>query len=287
MQDTVLGIRSITGGLSNQRLMMLGLLAIAKERKILARFPSQMVDYVPRLGDSHRERFFFSDLFDIAQFRKATRDEPVTTKVPNSWITAAEALPRGFQMCMNSPDPFVSKFMLGLVAAAPLQAIADEIAEWLAPRNAIALQLRIERDWQEYLARLINKGRAQETDRETVDPRRIFQKMRSGLEQKSTCAVWACCDEDDLLLSKFELKEIASSYDFDLIFKTDLPESIILPKPLLHRSMVDYAVCARLGIYVGLTRSTFSRTLRMMARWSDSPARHYSYDTPDDQIKPL
>ena len=95
-----------------------------------------------------------------------------------------------------------------------------------------------------------------------------------------------CCDEDDLIVSKDDLKSQAALFGYNLLFKTDLPAEIQLPQERTRKSMVDFTVCMGLNEYVGLTRSTFSNQLFLMNEYGRCPegARHYIYNNIGDAL---
>ena len=274
----VLGIHGLTGGLSNQRLAMLGLLSIARDEGAWARFPSQMVDFVPRLGSVEPERFLFPALFDLKWFRSALENEKVSGNPPTRVVPFSDAFIRGTAECFcEAPKPFVSRFMTGLRAAEPLRQIAKQIMGWLPMSRTVALQLRIERDWQEYLKRLSAEGRDNGSKECITDVDEIFRRIRGSQILEDYDTIWACCDESDLIITKKAIQESAARHGFSIFLHSDLPQGILMPRALLMQSMIDYTICSECSVYVGLERSTFSKTLGKTVGWLHQPARHFDY----------
>ncbi len=281
----ILGIRGLTGGLSNQRLAMLGLLSIARDEEAFARFPSQMVDFMPRVGDERPSRFLFPDLFDLEAFRLATAKEAVSLELPTRLIPFSEAFPRGVADCFNpAPQSYVVNFTTGLTASKPLLQIVERLVGWLPMSKMLAVQLRIERDWQNYLKRLRDEGRDDGSHDDTTDVAEILAKIRRSPQLDGFDTIWACCDEADLTVSKADLKRVGFRFGFNLMFQSDIPKEIELPSILLMRSMIDYSICLRSLVYVGLHRSTFSRTLSRIAQWTGVSTMHFSYSKPGPDL---
>lgn len=184
-------------------------------------------------------------------------------------------------------DDLARNVVLHLVASAEIQKIADQIVEWLRPMNPFALQLRIERDWQEYLMKKFGGINLVVGNQEiTVDVDRIFEKCVKTEDLRGRTSVWCCCDEEDLLVSKDMLRAQAASIGYKLYFKTDLPSSIRLPLERTKKSILDFSVCMGLDVYVGLTRSTFSNQLSLMNQYEKCAkgAKHYIYNNVGDAL---
>ncbi|MFW2831520.1 hypothetical protein [Sphingomonas sp. ID0503] len=181
--------------------------------------------------------------------------------------------------------------MRALVAARPLQDMAAAITQWLAGQaplgrtGCVGLQLRIERDWQNYIRRKKVAERI-DSSREmvTTNPHVILGKLRRTPAFAETTTVWACCDEGDLTVPKSELRRIAADHGLKLLFKTDLPAEIVLPDSPIKRSMIDYALCRNLPCYVGLTRSSFSNSLFNEARWNGEGSEHWAYNRAGEML---
>jgi hypothetical protein len=281
-------------GLNNQRMCLVGLFELARQRGAQVRMLPQLLDHIPR-EEPQQALIDPFDLFDRDRFQAVAGpmlapapggEEPELIAMGDCFAAGGSALKLGRE------GSFAIELMLALTAAPPLQACATRLASWLgsvaqAGRDGlVALQLRIERDWRLYLQR---KNVWSRTDPRkeflTVDPADIFRKLRATPGFERTSAIWACCDEDDLVETKQELKAIASGFGLELLFKSDLPDEIVLPASPIMRSMVDFTVCRMLPCYVGTTRSTFSNMQANTSRWQGDRNEHWIYSNPEPAMR--
>jgi hypothetical protein len=285
---SVVSIDEFRGGLNNQKMILAGCFVLAKEKGARVRLPQQIVNFIPTAEGNKKEPLLFSEVFDQATFLKVISssmiagDRDEVTEVL-SWKTCFE---RGGKALSNS-DALARNVVAHLVASTELQEIADQIIEWLRPMNPFALQLRIERDWQEYLVKKFGGFNLIVGSQEiTVDVDRILGKCAKTNDILDRSSIWCCCDEEDLLVSKDVLKAQAALFGYKLYFKTDLPSNIILPQERTKKSVVDFAVCMGLDTYVGLTRSTFSNQLFLMNQFGKCAkgAKHYIYNNVGDNL---
>lgn len=285
---SVVSIDEFRGGLNNQKMILAGCFVIAKEKGAKVRLPQQIANFMPTAEGHKREPLRFSDVFDQENFLKAIPSSMIAgdgnevTEVL-SWKTCFE---RGGR-ALDRLDNLARSVVVHLVASAELQEIANQIVEWLRPMNPFALQLRIERDWQEYLVKKFGGINLVVGGQEiTVDVDRIFGKCAKTDDLLVRSSVWCCCDEEDLLVSKDMLKMQAALFGYKLYFKTDLPSRILLPRERTKKSIVDFAVCMGLDAYVGLTNSTFSNQLFLMNQSGKCAegASHYIYNNAGDAL---
>lgn len=86
--------------------------------------------------------------------------------------------------------------------------------------NPFSLQLRIERDWQEYLMKTFGGTNLIVGNQEiSVDIERVFEKCGKTDDLQGRDSVWRCCDEEDLLVSRDMLKAQAALMGYKLYFK--------------------------------------------------------------------
>lgn len=285
---SVVSVDEFRGGLNNQKMILAGCFVLAREKGAKFRLPEHIVDFIPTTEGHRRDPLLFADIFDQEALRKNIPSSLIAdnaceiTEVLN-WKNCFE---RGGQ-ALGQFDDLAIRVAVNLVANTELQNIADKVIEWLRLENAFALQLRIERDWQEYLVKKFGASNLIVGDQEiTVDVDRIFGKVAKTSELSGRTAIWCCCDEDDLLVSKDALKAQAAKQGYKLYFKTDLPASIELPQERTKRSMVDFAICMGLDTYVGLSRSTFSNQLLLMNQLGkcSKGAKHYIYNNVGEDL---
>ena len=287
----VLAVEPISSGLNNQRLALLGLFEIAREREAAVRLPRELVDWTPVPRDpgtppQHPSVPIWEVLDEVA-FMAAVRLCPLSSDTPTETLTMQECFRRGAHASRQArPGSFAERFILGFRAARPLRDIADRVTDFLKERDAFALQLRIERDWREYILRKTGTLEAVTDDEQlTVDPAVIFAKCAATPELAEFKAIWACCDEDDLTQPKAEIKAAGRDHGYQILFKTDLPSTVDLPTSRLRRSMIDFEVCLSAPAYVGLGRSTFSNTLDFIANANEDRRSQFRYDLPSDRCE--
>ena len=285
----VLAVEPIHSGLNNQRLALLGLFEIARERSAAVRLPDEVYDFIPVPKGAARISPMTPiwEILDKETFMAAVQGCPLSTDAPAETLTMQECFTRGARTVRRAgPGSFAERFILGFRAARPLRDLADHITHFVEDHDAFALQLRIERDWREYILRKTGTLEAV-TDNEhlTVDPAVIFAKCAATPHLAKFKAIWACCDEDDLTLSKTEIKAAGASHGYQILFKTDLPQHVELPASRLRRSMIDFEVCLSAQAYVGLGRSTFSNTQDFIANANGDRRTQFRYDLPGDRCE--
>jgi hypothetical protein len=268
-------------GLNNQKMCLIGLFSEAEKNGALVRLPETFVDFTPRADRRKGEDFSIWDLFDRAKLESVCAGR-LTAEAATKTLRAAELFSiGGLAIKLSSPQMFPARFILGAVAAAPLQAVAEEVLNWLSGRQAIALQLRIERDWQESSLRKLPPGSPHPP---WLDPDWIFQKIEATFNSGVRSSVYACCDEDDLTIDIDTLRSIAKKRNIDLIFKRDLPNSIRFPNFVTQRAMIDYTICRNLPTYIGLMQSSFSRMIYISSRLENKNQNLFRYDRPDSLL---
>ncbi|MGE0046571.1 MAG: hypothetical protein AB7J28_14105 [Hyphomonadaceae bacterium] len=284
----VLTLNPVAAGLNNQRYALLGLFEIARARGAAVRLPTQVVDFTPQAGSNRHVLMPIWDAFDRGGFLRAILGSKTTKKAVSETLDAKAAFDVGAHAIHNAQrGDFAEAFIgEGVRAAAPLRATADEAAAFLAEKRAATLQLRIERDWQVYLRKRLGAVEARTAQGHvTVDPLTILRKVRATPALARFEAVFACCDEDDLAVSKEAIKEAGAVAGVEVLLKPDLP--VAYPASRLKRSLIDFEICRAAPAYVGLAASTFSRSLRYLARAEGRLATQFRYDAGIDQCAPF
>lgn len=259
---------------------MLGLVAMAKKAGATASF-SNMVDFIPmNFGADPAERSPW-DVFDHDNFWSVVSDWPVSKAPATETVSMHD--------CFKASSPFVNELVnrrrVGGAASTLIRAtqpssyiisFADQIASWARKKKAVPVQLRIERDWVRYL-----KRRGQSTH--IASPEFIFEKI-----SKTSCfdefdAIWACCDEQDLLQSKTELRKISEKYGKELVFKSDI--SLDLPESRLLRSAIEFHAVVLADAYIGLSKSTFSKMILAHGILGLTSDRQYRFDVNGESLE--
>lgn len=292
MSARVYGITPIPGGLNNQRLALLGLVGQAYLEGAKVALPEHLPDFTP-LPEHLRAstpQIAFDEVFDLGHLRDGLAEHDILTEAPASEFLVARdcfgwgnAFLRQLTFADIPDGRIVSDFLRHCRAAEPLRDLSRQALELLGDRPPLALQLRIERDWQKYLARTPGLGEREES---TTDARRIFAKIANAPELRDERRILACCDEDDLSQDRAELKRQAAGFGLDLVFKSEIERDLDLPASRIQRSSIDFGICLLVDRYVGLTRSSFSNmacTLRALETAPRHP-EHYVYNAPGDSV---
>lgn len=286
---TIITVEPPRTGLNNQRMCLLGLIGLAQDSGARALVPSHLVDYAPAPKKPGEKIVPMDDVptwevINEASFRDYTRDLPVVFDQPaDQVLTMQTCFTRGTAE-LRKRDASTAAYLRGTAAAAPLAEHARAINEFLSTFGTVtALQLRIERDWREYLLRRFGQETITESEHLTADPKTILSKVvDSGLPT----TVWACCDETDLVESTDELKQIGKELGVRLLFKSDLPPELAYPERRILQSVIDFAVALAAPVYVGLTRSTFSNAIALHRRLGLITGDQYVYNAPSPLVQP-
>lgn len=266
-------------GFNNQRMVLLGLFSLAKQRGVKASMPS-MVDFVPMNTKAERVLMSPWEIFDYETFSSITSNWPITNDKATEELSMHECFKASHQYLVE----LIERRTVGgagttlIKATQPSRGIyvsAAEVATWMRKQNALPVQFRIERDWVRYL-----KKRGKPTF--TADPEYILRKISQTSELDKFDALWACCDEDDLLQSKGELRIISKKYGRRLIFKSDL--TLELPESRLQRSAIEFSAATMAEAYVGLSSSTFSRMIFAHAIIGLASKKQFLFDNDGDTL---
>lgn len=275
----IYSVADIPSGLNNQKLVLIGLCHIAIEDGAKVKLPLRIVDFSPR-PKFIRKQFpdgylAFNDVFDLKQLHSALYENDLFCEHPATFnvdfhtafrvgVTAVRAI-RG--SCQK--QSLASDLLIALRPAPHLTELASFMwSEIKGLQHLVGVQLRIERDWVEYLER---KG-------DFNTPRTPAEIFRIMTDKFRGANLLLCCDEDDLLVSKSSILESAHNFGFQAFFKSDLKASHLLPNSRLQRSVIEFDICLKLSQYVGLSRSTFSNMLALYHYCANVDALHYQYD---------
>lgn len=291
----VIDIIPVDSGLNNQKLALLGLAAIAQEEGKRLRLPEMLVDFtpMPRGVQAPRVELPISSVFDTVKLTEILREHNLLAEGPatetrsyQECFKAGNAVVRRLTTSRDFSGAFASQFLRAFHPAPALALIAQKALKKLPLPQTLALQLRIERDWREYLLRKSRAGELSSPNVEelSTDPGRILSKVSACHDLAGRSVIFACCDEDDLEQSHAELRQIAAEHRYQLVFKSDIIGSST-PSSRLMRSVVDFSICLELDAYIGLSRSTFSNMLCLVKATSDPHPQHYIYNTPDDHVR--
>lgn len=283
-------IKTLNSGLNNQRIALAGLAFLAMERKTQWVMPTTAVNFSPEAEKPANvyQEIPVWELFDAEVFAASLSPHQLSQAAPDEVL--------GMELCFGTGSRVLKELLtrttpaheaarstlMGLVGASSLRKHAKRIADWLPPRT-FALQLRIERDWREYLVAKYGTTEIDGPDGfSTCDPEVLAHRIaRSQLPQGH---IWACCDEADLVHQKDDIKASFAKYGFLLLFKSDLPADLDYPPERVKRAMIDFEICRLMQVYVGLRKSTFSETLWLGNLWQSRGATHYVFDAPGELL---
>lgn len=281
----VYSISDIPSGLNNQKLALIGLSYTAYLENAKVIFPPYLVDFKPRpklirksLPDGHIK---FSDVFDRSSlvnvlYKYNLFSELSATSYLNfhDMFRIGVAAVRDMRRTGN-PECFLADLIVALRASPELRSIACSLwAEVKSFPNLVGLQLRIERDFLEYL----------DKKDDLVTPRtasEIFRRL-SELNDFNGANLLLSCDEDDLSMHKDLIRLQAINFGFHSFFKSDLKSSSLLPQSRLQQSAIEFEILLKFDRYVGLSKSTFSNMLKdtqwCMSAGIEQHGNHYQYD---------
>ncbi|WP_435171402.1 hypothetical protein [Falsirhodobacter sp. 1013] len=292
MAKDIYGITPIVSGLNNQRIALLGLIGIAHLEGAKVSLPKTLVDYTPLPQDQtpkEHPTLPFDAVFDEAHLRQGLQaydifsDEAATEILPHDDCFRIGSEYLSALAGSHGDAQIVADFLKFCRAAPELRDVAKKALALAGDQPPLMLQLRIERDWRDYLLRRPHRSDDGET---TVDPRRIFGKIGNTPALADHRLVLACCDEGDLLQTRDELKKDAADFELNLVFKSEIEEQLELPTSRLQRSAIDFEMCLMSDRYVGLTRSSFSNMVCLLKSLQMSPdiPEHYIYNSKSREV---
>lgn len=287
-----IGFEALNGGANNQKLAMFGLFLLAKKERRSVVLPG-MVDFVPgrrvqrvlavnRFFDEHNIR----SLLDTHGVRLVDRPQYEKRDATKCFKTGARYLRKiVFAGSVKANDFFV-RFIRQLQPVKDIRDQIDFLKAKIHEKNIrLALQLRIEKDWQEYA---ISRLYARFGDKEDYNPgfRKIFTKLSNTPLLREEKRVLVCCDEENLPVSKEEIATHAKDlFGKEVFFKSSFLALRSIGDTRTAFSLIDFDICASLPFFVGLTRSTFSNLLcfkKLITGKKDW--KHFIYNHPSESL---
>lgn len=275
-----------TAGLNNLKMVMVGMSEVARRENEAFYFPQQVFDFTPTDDSIGSEYIPIEDVFSVESlvehFKPALHANGQLVGLGNAdYLSAAQSSIDQDVGQANIARNATARAFSAFIAAEPLQREIDRIAAAL-PDGTCALQLRIERDWQEYAVRKgWVDGDTSSGSEIVTNHLRIFDKISATDAISRT--IFVCCDEDDLLISKDEITKDAEERGLTLIFKSSFNTPF---QSRLQKCVIDFGVCLKLNNYIGTARSTFSNILCMVkaAEIDDNPY-HYVFDAKSEKVE--
>lgn len=273
-------------GLNNQRLAFLGLCLFAKETEGKVVLPREIYDLN---ASNYRasSTIEFDDVFD----------RPLVEKFLAHWVLDSSAEPNymvDWELCFEkgqkavwniaSDSAFIRAFLLAFRAHTHIRELATSVYRRL-PDNSSCIQLRVERDWQAHIDRMMTKGSSGVYLR---TPEEIFEKYVKVPELAKRINVFLCCDTKGLDQSTDEIRSLAKEkYGLNAFLKEDLLAGDEATDGNIQSASLDFEIGLLFDIYVGLTQSTFSALLyhTKSAILPASEVHHYIYNTEHDAAR--
>lgn len=283
------------GGLSNQKLTLLGLFKVAHERGCALTLPNiSIMDQVAKT----REALPFEHVFDAAKIKSFAQRHgiQVVQSDPTKFAKGGwEYFGRGtgsigsyFNLLRQDPGyAFPVEFIKCLVPQIRESFLLHRLIDEVFGRQgiAVAAQFRIEADWQTYTEGTL---RPKHGDREDFLPpaERIVEKIVNTFP--GTRRIYVTWDEAALTIPAAEVRAACrAKHGVELVSKSDLlsPFEMRLLTPL-GLSMLDFEMALRAPVFVGNTRSTFSNgvTFEKFCLTGAPVTTHYVYNPPGDVV---
>lgn len=286
-------------GLNNQKICLLGLLAMGKQRNQ----PVYLPDFY--LQD---QQSYVSDVRDGAKGGVPQRDErrvrlgevyrleALLAFAREQGISVLDGPPIGvhggwnfFQAggeAVGKAGPFGNAFTRGFFASLiscmrETSAFAD-IKGTLSERGIdVVLQCRIEQDWAMHTK--IHRDEPLQSADEVPGLMDILAKMERTLPSEARRGLYLVNDEAGLPVPKDVIrKAVADRFGFPVYWKSDLLPDVLTAYPSLLLSMLDFEIAVSSGIFVGTTVSSFSNlvTFERFVRTGQPVRDHFIYNAP-------
>ena len=264
---------------------LLGLMWHGIDRKAKVSFPKDLIDYRER--EKPRRDPFPAVFHDAALTALLARYDLFTTKPPTELIEWKECFGAGFWRIarIRESEPckaLVFDFFRASLSASALREAACRIRNRVG-EETVAVQLRVERNWQMYMNKLESEDRLSNGEEQLRTPKEIFAKIVATPEFEGRTRFFCCSDEDKLdepptLIAS----RMRDRFGIELLFSSDLGEP--LPASGLMRTAVKFDLCAGLADYVGLTRSTFSNILCLCRAAQGLEGRDFIFNAAGPQV---
>lgn len=294
----MLGYAYNNGGLNNQKMALLGLMAAAHalpESQREVALPDLYNFTVEKLSI---DRLPFSDHFyeeplrevmarygiSVVPSRSTWDDEGRIIKCGWNYFRQSSEIIRALSLDRSgAPASFAAAFLRSLIPrishSEEFAAVASKL--FLHEGVSVVAQLRVESDW---VTHSINglKGRLSADEDYCISADQIIAKIRNTLGD--TGPIYVTCNERYLPSLKDEIrKTVKEKTGADIIFKSDIvAEDIGGRMGNFSLSVFDFEIAKMAPIFVGLTRSTFANMLaleRFVTGFS-ATKRDYAYNLP-------
>ena len=279
------------GGISNQKMALLGLFLTALERRVPMALPDICnMDQVNR----RYEAVPFASVFDGGAMAACAARHGVAL-VP----AEAAALARGYDdhfwkahrifetvLFADRENP-VHDAALDLLRSLRARIGGSYLARQLradifgACGVAVVAQLRVEADWVRHCTDNLLRVHTAPEDMLLPFDAIVAKVMRTW---PATRAIYAVCDEPALPVPKTVMRDLCRDrWGVHLLFKSDFLSAfeaqLLAP---LHLALLDFEIALAAPRFVGLTRSTFSNlvTLEKAARTGRPVTDHHVYNKP-------
>lgn len=277
------------GGISNQKMALLGLFLTAHERGSALCLPKIcMLDQVRRRYDA----FAFEEVFDLAAIMEFADRKKIQVVNENGIV-----LPHGYDdyfwhawrffetkidISQNgASEKFLFDFLRSLVSRISGSYMARCLRSDVFDRQnvSVSAQFRIELDWERHCRENLSVVHKAPEDM-LISFDQIVGKIYKTLPGVSR--IYVICDEPALPVDKQTIRNaVRREFNVDLIWKSDLLTrfdlDILTP---LHLSLLDFEIAMNSEVFVGITRSTFSNmaTLSKCALKEAPVKSHYVYN---------
>ena len=287
-------------GVTNQKIALLGLVQIARQRSMSIRLPDLAV-FAP--GSAEAPPVPFHDVFDRALFRRYLEEQDVALEdgpagsageTVHAWdcfkVGGRLIQDLGREKVFPSYSPVVS-FFKWLAISPSLQSVIGTAAASMALDGVeAACQMRIEKDWMVYAKRTLSK-RVHRREDYAIPYQHILRKLAATKPFRDSPALYVTVDE---LQSPVPLAEIAAwalrVLGLTLKSKTDYISGLAALDSL-RKSLVDFELAMIPRYFAGQSRSSFSNMLaftRMARAWpgNSAEATDYVYNAPVEWLMP-
>jgi hypothetical protein len=285
----VLGYLYNHGGLNNQKMALVGLILSGIKTGQAINLPyiynrDQRTDeeYVTRI----EEIFEIEPILDFA----GRNGLVVLTDQPSGERGGWEYFSKFPELLLKVPDLGSLETILDaaaslrprIVSSSDFIRVEDFVRRSLAIDTVV--QLRIEADWREHSANVLERFVGSESF--YFDFLRIMSKVGKSFPELRR--VYVTADEKSMPAPKHEIRTACmNQLGIDLLWKSDLlPAAVVEDLTPLDLSLIDYEIARRCPRFVGTTRSTFANMLgvEMFAATRKAVRGHYIYDGPGDVL---
>lgn len=270
--EGILGYYFNNGGLTNQKMTLIGLFARAQEYNkplILPKMSLKDIKSDTEIPISFSEIFQEEPLIQVAAKHgiELRLEDPARFRI-GGWdyfhYGAGRVAHRAYHLAETFPDTaIVSDVVKSLVPTRRVAELVERVQRQLLQEDiSLSVQLRVEKDWVWHCKYNLAPQVTEPEDFDlTFD--QILGKIARSLPSERR--VLGICDEEATPQSKEVMKAVAhASFGIQLVFKSDfLTSDEIAELNVLDRANLDFELAASTRHFVGITRSTFSNFVTM------------------------